>query len=306
MTETDRNDLINTITSREKLRPLGRIERLLKDPVHALPYYVLAACAKIKPFSRTFPTLWNTRMTCYLPEGNTFYYYGYCEANLTNFFLRYVKTDMTCIDIGAHVGIYTMLFSELTGNSGSVHSFEPTPWTYRLLEKNTATLQNVHINNNAVAEKAQTLTFADYGPGYGAYNSAHADGAPALSRKPHNTQVQSVSLDTYFAENELTPDIIKIDSEGFEFEVLSGLKKTLIDKTKIRPLITIEVANGDNWAENRNSSFAILSEYQYTAYSINTTGLITPHIEQDSYEYDNLLFIPNERREDIQITSMRI
>ena len=295
MNTKEREFLIETIRKREQLRPLSRISRLLLDPVNALPYYVLASFARVKPFKMTFQTLWDTPMTCYLPEGNTFYYYGYCEANLTNFFIRYVQADMTCIDVGAHVGIYSMLFSELVGENGSVHSFEPTPWTFEILKENTKDLSNVHINNNAIAETERTLTFADYGPGYGAYNSAHSAGAPALDKQPNISYIESISLDDYCIQNKIKPDIIKIDSEGFEFEVLSGAKSLLLDYNKRRPLVTIEVANGEQWADNRNQAFSFLEKANYKPFEIAISGQIKPHQEKSTYEYDNLLFIPTER-----------
>jgi FkbM family methyltransferase len=294
MNTDTREKIITTIIEREKLRSLGRFSRLTKDPVRALPYYLLALRARIQPFPISFNTLWDTRMTCYLPEGNTFYYYGYCEANLTNFFLRYVQEGMTCLDVGAHVGIYSMLFSELAGKTGSVHSFEPTPWTFKILTGNTKSLQNVTLNNSAVAETERTLEFADYGPGYGAYNSAHTSGAPALNATPQMSEVQSLRLDTYCEEKGLTPDIIKIDSEGFEFEALSG-SSSLLTKRGHRPLLSIEVANGEDWSENREAAFALLKESDYVAFSITTEGFLTEHTDTMSYEYDNLLFVPKER-----------
>jgi FkbM family methyltransferase len=300
MNTKERKELIDTIIKREQLRLLNRTSRLLHDPINALPYYILATCARIKPFRMTFKTLWHTHMTCFLPEGNTFYYYGYCEANLTNFFTRYTQEGMVCMDVGAHVGIYSMLFSELTGKKGSVHSFEPTPWTFELLKENTKKLSNVHINNNAIAETKRTLIFADYGPGYGAYNSAHSGGAPALDKQPDISQIDSISLDNYCSQNSIIPNIIKIDSEGFEFEVLSGAKSLLLDYNKQRPLVTIEVANGEEWADNRNKAFAFLQSANYTAYEINVSGHITPHHERTMYEYDNLLFIPTERIDELK------
>jgi len=298
MTKDKRKQIIDIVTQREKLRQLPRLQRLFADPARALPYYLLALRARIVPFPKSFDTLWDTRMTCYLPEGNTFLYYGYCEANLTNFFLRYVKEGMTCVDVGAHVGIYSMLFSELVGETGVVHSFEPTPWTFKILTSNTESLHNVEANNIAVAETKRTLQFADYGPGYGAYNSAHKAGAPALSSTPTMREIQSVALDTYCTEKNIAPDIIKIDSEGFEFEVLSG-SSMLLSKKENRPLLTIEVANGTDWSENRESAFALLKESQYSAYAITTEGRLTPQTKDQSYEYDNLLFVPIERLDTI-------
>ena len=295
MQQTARQQLIQTVIKNETLRPLSRLARLKRDPIGALPYYALAALSRIKPYQIHFKTLWGTTMTCFLPEGNTFYYYGYCEANLTNFFIRFVQDGMVVIDVGAHVGIYSMLSSELVGETGRVYSFEPTPWTFRILTENTQKLTNVTILNQAISETKQTLTFADYGPGYGAYNSANANGAPDTTRHPTKISVGSVSLDAFCTEKSIQPDIIKIDSEGYEREVLLGSKSILTDTATKRPLVTIEVAGGATWAENSHQAFALLTSYGYTPYEINPEGTIAPHTFKDTYQYDNLLFIPTER-----------
>ncbi len=291
MNEIDREKIIKTVIEREQLRPIGRFSRLLKDPLRAFPYYILAAISHLKPFKLRFKTLWVGHMSSYLPEGNTFFYYGFCEANLTNFFLRFVDKGMTVVDIGAHVGIYSMLSSKLVGETGKVHSFEPTPWTFSLLKENTADMQNVTINNLAVSEKPTSLHFADYGPGYGAYNSAHKDGA-SLNKKPQHIEVKSISLDDYISQNNLTPDLIKIDAEGFESHILKGATKVL---KEIRPLLVLEVANGESWADNRNDAFAILKENSYMPYEMNVAGKVQKHNLQNSYTYDNLLFVPEEK-----------
>jgi FkbM family methyltransferase len=304
MTDTDRHTLIATILAHETLRPLSRIDRLLRKPWRTIPYYVLATLGHLRPFPITFSTLWNTKMTCYLPEGNTFYYYGYCEANLTNFFLRYVREGMTVIDVGAHVGIYSMLGNELVGKTGAVHSFEPTPRTFAQLQKNTKELPHVTINNAAIAATPGTLTFADYGAGYSAYNSASQAGAQDTTRTPQKLTVPSLSLTDYCHEHTLTPNLIKIDAEGFEHEVLMGAT-ALLGQGGARPLVTIEVAGSGGWADNRTQTFALLSSVQYLPYEITPDGTIAPHVLKDatSYTYDNLLFIPTERVEET-ITSL--
>jgi hypothetical protein len=150
----------------------------------------------------------------------------------------------------------------------------------------------------AVSENKRTLTFADYGPGYGAYNSAHDGGAPALKAKPSMTAVESVSLDNYCDKHAILPDVIKIDSEGFEFEVLQGMKQILIkDATKKRPVISIEVANDAEWANNRNQAFELLRGAKYICYQITPTGYLQDIAEETKYKYDNLICIPEERAE---------
>jgi FkbM family methyltransferase len=299
MTESRKQEIIQTIVAREGLRPLGRLSRLLKDPLRAAPFYALALLGHIKPFPVSFKTFWGASMRCYLPEGNTFYYYGYCEANLTNFLLRYARAGMTFVDIGAHIGFYTSLFAELGGTDGRVHSFEPTPWTHRLLSSNVAGLTTVTLNNKAVSDKAETLSFADYGAGYGAFNSAHPDGAPEMSRTPSMTEVQSVTLDGYCAEKGARPNIVKIDAEGFEASVLRGMTNLLDTMNPSRPIITIEVAGGDAWAKNRTEAFSLLADASYDAYEISVTGLLSKHALRDTYSYDNLVFVPHERLSEV-------
>lgn len=295
MNNEERNTLIGLICKRELLRPLSRIKRLAKDPIRAFPFYILAALGHIKPYKLSFKTLWKSKMTSYLPEGNTFYYYGYCEANLTNFFLRYCEEGKTVIDIGAHIGFYSALSSVLVGKSGQVHSFEPTPWTYELLLENTQGLSNVTTNNKAVSEQPTTLTFTDYGHGYGAYNTASKEGAPALSHKGTVINVQSVSLDEYCKTNSLTPHFIKIDAEGFEYSILLGMKELLKNNNGTeRPVITLEVAGGDEWKENRDNSIKALIDNDYIPYEIDVDGHVRVHTPRKEYTYDNLVFIPKE------------
>jgi FkbM family methyltransferase len=295
MNNDERQKLISTILKHEALRPLSRLGRLVKDPLGAFPYYVVAAISHLKPFKIKFKTLWETKMTCFLPEGNTFYYYGYCEANLTNFFVRYIKENMVVIDVGAHVGIYSMLSAKLVGENGRVFSFEPTPWTFKLLEENTKSLANVAIFNQAISESAKPLTFADYGPGYGAYNSATIGGAPDLKKQPETITVPSISLSQFCQEKSLSPDLIKIDSEGYEYEVLAGSLSILETSGTKRPLVSIEVAGGTAWANNSHQAFTLLQSLKYDPYEIHPNGLISPHTFKDTYTYDNLLFIPQER-----------
>lgn len=233
-------------------------------------------------------------MKSYLPEGNTFYYYGYCEANLTNFFLRYVAPGMVCIDVGAHVGFYTMLFAQLVGREGRVLAFEPTPWTHALLRENASELPGVSLFQKAVSSTSKEITLADYGPGYGAYNSAHAAGAADLTKESREVQAGAVVLDEQVEALGLRPDIIKIDAEGFEYEVLQGMA-TIVSTGGSRPIISIEVAGGEAWAQGRNQALHFLEEKEYQLFSISTEGLLISHSIQLEYGYDNLIAVPKEK-----------
>jgi len=296
MTPSQKQKIIETIVNREKLRPLGRISRLLKDPVRALPYYILATISHIKPFRKYFTTLWGDKMYGYMPEVNTFYYYGYCEANLTSFLLRWLKEDATFIDVGAHIGFYSVMTSRLVGDKGKIYSFEPTPWTFEILESNAKGLNNVKIYNKGVSDKNETIDFSDYGPGYGAYNTAGKESA-MLNRIPKKMKAETVVLDIFCRENNIRPDFIKLDAEGFEYKILSGMKEIM---NTHRPLITLEMAGDEKWSQNRDTSVKILVDAGYESYEMANDGYINKCEIKSIYRYTNLLFVPNDKIEAIK------
>ena len=61
---------------------------------------------------------------------------GVWEPHITEAFRTCLAAGDVCVDIGAHVGYYTLLASRLVGPSGRVYAFEPSPGVYRALERN--------------------------------------------------------------------------------------------------------------------------------------------------------------------------
>jgi len=137
------------------------------------------------------------------------------------------------VDIGAHIGKYSLILANVVGNNGKVIAVEPAPINYQTL------LKNLILNNvkNVVALKLAAwnidceLKFfiADTAE----CHSAKIDGGLGW------VSVRARVMDDVLEKLGLSQvDWIKIDVEGAEFEVLSGLEKTI--KTH-RPRIIIEV-----------------------------------------------------------------
>src|SRR5205823_1875398 len=101
---------------------------------------------------KTARTFWGREMSVVLPDqvSVSLYRYGFVEEGLIRLVLEYVKPGMTFFDIGAHFGFFSLLASSLVGDAGQVHSFEPTPNTFAVLEENVAACGNVRVNNMAV------------------------------------------------------------------------------------------------------------------------------------------------------------
>ena len=131
-----------------------------------------------------------------------------------------VCSSSVVYDIGAHVGFYTLLASQLVGPDGRVIAFEPVRrnlnYLRRHLEINHCV--NVVVIEAAVSDRSGTAPFSqgvDYSQGY-------------LSQTKDDIMVNTVSIDELVMSGEIpAPDYIKIDVEGAELFVLRGAKSTL-------------------------------------------------------------------------------
>ena len=133
-----------------------------------------------------------------------------------------IKKGDTAVDIGANIGLYTLFFSKLVGATGKVIAFEPDPENFDVLKKNIELnkITNVTLVQKGVSNKNETMKL---------YKS-HASGAHSLVRnakwqKDTYTDIQTITLDDYFKGEKI--DMIKIDTEGFELEVIDGCIKLL-------------------------------------------------------------------------------
>jgi FkbM family methyltransferase len=284
--------IIDTILRREKLRHVSKIKRLILSPLRTIPYYGIAAVAKIRPFVLSFKTLWGDTITCDLPNGNTFLYYGNAEANLTNFLIKNIAPDEVFLDGGANIGFYSLLAARLATN-GQVHSFEPTPSTFTLLQKNLDGLSGVTLNNVALLDKETEIDFTDYGIGYNAFNSIHLRDSDIkeLEGKDRKIRVPATTLDTYCKKHGIAPTFIKLDLEGSEYFAILGAKKTLESH---RPTLSLEVAGDKEWSEYIQKTDTLLKELSYESFSIATDGQLERHDLQKSYAYDNLIYIHSQ------------
>ena len=64
-----------------------------------------------------------------------------------------VKPGFNILDIGANIGFYTQIFSNLVGPNGTVHAFEPEATNFNYLQQNLRTNKNVKLINKAVSDK---------------------------------------------------------------------------------------------------------------------------------------------------------
>jgi len=79
------------------------------------------------------------------------------EPYETKLFKQVMKEEMVVVDVGAHIGYFTLMAAKLVGAKGKVYAFEPDPSNYRLLVKSIHEngYRNVVAIQKAVSNKKQ-------------------------------------------------------------------------------------------------------------------------------------------------------
>jgi FkbM family methyltransferase len=157
---------------------------------------------------------------------------GVFSPHLYDVFTEMIQRGNTVVDVGANIGYFTLLFSKIVGENGKVYSFEPVSQIYSKLEKNIEinSVGNIVAENYALGEEQSELTIN--------YQES-SSGQSSLINKTQNSvseKIHVVTLDSYLEKFDAL-DFVKIDIEGFEFQALRGMQKTL---KKFKPSVVME------------------------------------------------------------------
>lgn len=152
--------------------------------------------------------------------------------------LKLDKEKKIFLDVGANIGFYTIFANKLGFNQ--IISFEPNLEVFKILEKNLKLndILNADLNNIGLDCKPRNLPFYKYHNKPGLCKFLSEDELKNYDER--NIMVlKTISFDKYASDKKLNfknISFIKIDVEGFEYNVLKGMEKTLKNlslKTKI-------------------------------------------------------------------------
>jgi len=168
----------------------------------------------------------------YLTENDSENYSG--GINYEDDYFDLLELEITSgenvIDIGAKIGIYSLAFSKFIGPTGKVFSFEPTPDSFNILKKNMNEnhLENIIIEQKAVTDKNEIQLLELF----------ESNGNNRINNDSKNSiNINCTSLDNYFSDSHEKISFVKIDVEGLEPKVLSGMKNVLEKNPKIKILL---------------------------------------------------------------------
>lgn len=163
-----------------------------------------------------------------LYEPVYFYWKGRTDRKKIKFLREHLEPGMKVVDIGANIGFYSTLFSKMVGEKGNVYAFEPDKLNFTHLLSNTKNRKNVFAHNMAVSDKSGKIKlYHDINVDHQTYDNGEGRAF---------TEIDCISLDDYFKNGE-TIDLIKTDTQGFDYFVILGMKE-VVKKSKHLILIT--------------------------------------------------------------------
>jgi FkbM family methyltransferase len=190
----------------------------------------------------------------------------------------------TILDVGANIG-QSALFYQETFPESTIYCYEPIPAIYNQLKENTRNYSAIHSFQKGVGAKSgelQIVLLEDQLSQQHSFNKVS-------SKDEESILVPITTIDEILEKNGIkTIDLLKIDTEGFELEVIEGASKSIANNQL--KLIYLEV--GLSSKNEHNTSFIkvlpILEKLGFTFYGLYEIS----HIGiQANHHYGNALFI---------------
>lgn len=177
---------------------------------------------------------------------------------------KFVRPGTTALDVGANIGIHTLVLSACAGDKGAVIAFEPSAAIYKRLLGTILLngLKNVTALPCGAGEKASRRKFEPRSANFNIGQGKIDDNGSA--------EITITTIDDQLEKQTMPVSLIKIDTEGYELNVLKGAQETL---RKHRPAIVAEF----NAASYSFDQFAKEIPFEADFYRI-------PHSKSDEIE----------------------
>lgn len=222
------------------------------------------------------------------------------EAETSNFLGAILRPGDVFIDIGAHVGYFSMLAAALVGDAGEVWSFEPEPRNFAHLlehiEVNAAlNVRPMHMAVGAAPAIAEFFVNVDNDGGHALWEVGRHPFNERSRQAPQSRKVYVSTLDQLFAGRDASRiKAIKIDAEGAEFAILVGARELL--RRHPVPFIVAEIntfaLQSMGVSEHHLRSLMTDAGYETYLFAANDTHLqrLQPHETPQSDAVYNVVF----------------
>ncbi len=202
------------------------------------------------------------------PVDNVILFDGVLDGEHLENIKNILRPGDTFIDVGANIGQYSLFASYCVGVKGKVIAFEPVKNIFNQFNESIKKnyIDNITLYNKGCGDENKNILINKKDGDLGGSSIIEL----GFGSKKTTELVEIVILDDILI-NENKVDYIKIDVEGFEYEVLLGLKKTI---EKCKPRLLIEYSPHiykQNKPEYRELILKYLLDYKYDIIDLSDT-----------------------------------
>lgn len=191
---------------------------------------------------------------------------GYWEYYETLLLLKHLKRGDVFLDIGANIGYYSLIGAQCVGEGGRVIAFEPEANNFQLLEKNR-TLNGfdalIDAHQVALSNTNSSSTLYLSNDNYGDHRSF-----PGQTHQRKET-VKTLVGD-HLISDEHPVNFIKVDTQGAEYHVLSGLRKTITNnRAHLKMIVEFCPFGLRHSGASGTQLLALLDEFEFSYHIID-------------------------------------
>ncbi len=230
----------------------------------------------------------------------------YCddfETRERHFMNAFLRPGDVFVDVGANIGLFSLIAARRVGRSGAVYAIEPAQKTFRRLQDNVKLndFLNVQCFQLALSDESGEFPFYTSEDGFDAWNSiAHPIAGKSFSKE----YIQCVRWDHFARLHNLVGKVamMKIDVEGWETRVLGGGYEAL--SREDAPILQIEFT--EEAAASAGSSckdlYHMLEGFGYSmfCYDLRTRKLVHDPL-REKYPYVNLIAAKNPEKVNLRL-----
>ncbi len=216
----------------------------------------------------------------------------------SSIFLKVLKKNDVFLDIGAHIGYYTLLGADIVEKNGQVYAFEPDEISSHLLQK------NITVNNYSQVTIVKKAVSDSTGKKLFYLNRENTGDNKLINDGSGNDRISvaTVKLDDFFPE--LKVKAIKMDIQGAEIKALRGMSKLLDNNPLCRILIEfwpegLKKAGGSDrelltLLSKRSYNFLLVDEDRKQTRKITSDELLQAVSEGKLYDTNLLCYKKND------------
>jgi FkbM family methyltransferase len=246
------------------LRKIG-ISAPLREAGMAMLRFVFGNYMRVKIDGHPFTVDLRDRVVSFM----ILFYHTY-DVEEATVLRRLVRPGDRIIDIGAHIGYYSVLFGLKTGRTGRVMSIEPHPDNIAVLEKN---LSDNGLNDVVTVAKVAA------GAGAGEATLFEGDGNRGDNRlyRSNDKASRSFSVPVCAVDDLISwdrVDLVKMDIQGYELAAIAGMRRTLASNPEIILLTEFWPYGIRQAAGDPESMLAVLQGMGFELREITETDLV--------------------------------